>query len=169
MRVRHWWHDSAPYKCGVRAEPVNHHDRLHPRIAAGHQVGDEAVFEREIVLRHARPSQARDLNPSENVDRPQIHCSSKNSEKDRGDWARNIDPGMAAKLPSWILSANVGVCADAGRLRFDWFGHHLADADGSAAGDPDATADLFAAAFLAAFFTCESRRPWVAASRSRAI
>jgi hypothetical protein len=76
---------------------------------------------------------------------------------------------MAAKLPSRILGANVGLGSEAGRLRFDWFGHYFADADGAASGDPDATAALFAAAFLAAFLTCESRRPCLAASRSRAI
>jgi hypothetical protein len=44
-------------------------------------------------------------------------------------------------------------------LRFDWLGHYFADADGAAAGDPDATAALFAEAFRDAFATCESLRP----------
>ena len=82
---------------------------------------------------------------------------------------------MPAYLRTQIRGTNFSLGRRAGCLRFDWLSHcvlegiYFVDADGTAAGESDATAALFAAVFLAAFLTCESRRPWVAASRSRSI
>ncbi len=88
---------------------MNHHHRFVTRVATGDQIGDEAVLQREIVLRDAGPSEPRRLNEPEDVERAQIHRSREDSEKDGGERTGDIDPGVAANLRSQILRADVGL------------------------------------------------------------